>query len=202
MNRPYGAMSADELRARFHHRAVLFERSAELADAIARGVDVLVRSLEGGGSVFACGNGGSATQAAHFVLELVGRFKRERRALRAFSLAENAGTLTAIGNDYEFADVFARQLHGMLRPGDCLVALSTSGESENVVRACRAAREAKGRVLGLTGAKGGRLAAESDVVVMVPENDTPLVQEVHLAVLHLWCETVEEALFPRPTGGR
>ena len=202
MNRPYGAMSASELRARFHHRALLFERSGELADAIARGVDVLVRSLEGGGSVFACGNGGSATQAAHFVLELVGRFKRERRALRAFSLAENAGTLTAISNDYEFADVFARQLHGMLRPGDCLVALSTSGESENVVRACRAAREAKGRVLGLTGAKGGRMAAESDVVIMVPENDTPLVQEVHLAVLHLWCETVEEALFPRPTGGR
>jgi len=195
-------MGEEELRARFHHRAVLLERSAELAETVARAADVLVRSLEGGGSVFACGNGGSATQAAHFVLELVGRFKHERRALRAFSLSENAGTLTAIGNDYEFADVFARQLHGMLRPGDCLVALSTSGESENVVRACRAAREAKGRVLGLTGAKGGRVASESDVVVLVPENDTPLVQEVHLAVLHLWCETVEEALFPRPTGGR
>ncbi|HEU4929554.1 MAG TPA: SIS domain-containing protein [Candidatus Krumholzibacteria bacterium] len=202
MSRPYGTMGEDELRARFHHRAVLFERSGELAEPIARAADVLVRSLEGGGSVFACGNGGSATQAAHFVLELVGRFKRERRALRAFSLAESAGTLTAIGNDYEFADVFARQLHGMLRPGDCLVALSTSGESENVVRACRAAREAKGRVLGLTGATGGRVASECDVVVLVPENDTPLVQEVHLAVLHLWCETVEEALFPRPTGGR
>ena len=147
--------------------------------------------------MFACGNGGSATQAAHFVLELVGRFKRERRALRAFSLAENAGTLTAIGNDYEFADIFARQLQGILRPGDCLVALSTSGESENVVRACQAAKEAKGRVVGLTGAKGGRVAAASDVALRVPESDTPLVQEVHLAVVHLLCEIVEDALFPR-----
>jgi D-sedoheptulose 7-phosphate isomerase len=186
----------EALRERLGQRAGVFERARSLAPPAARAGGVLVRALEGGGSVFACGNGGSATQAAHFVLELVGRFKRERRALRAFSLAENAGTLTAIGNDYEFADVFARQLAGMVRPGDCLVALSTSGESENVVRACVATRGAKGRVIALTGAAGGRVAAESDVAVQVPETDTPLVQEVHLAVLHLWCEMVEDALFP------
>lgn len=197
MNGPYGSMDADQIAARLGERTGVFERARALAPDVARAGEVLVRALEGGGSVFACGNGGSAAQAAHFVLELVGRFKRERRALRAFSLAENAGTLTAIGNDYEFADIFARQLHGILRPGDCLVALSTSGESENVVRACAAAREAKGRVIGLTGAKGGRVAAASDVAIRVPESDTPLVQEVHLAVVHLWCEMVEDALFPR-----
>ena len=95
-----------------------------------------------------------------------------------------------------------RQLTGMVRPGDCLVALSTSGESENVVRACHAAREAKGRVIGLTGVKGGRVAAASDVAIQVPENDTPLVQEVHLTVVHLLCEMVEDALFPRTPGAR
>jgi D-sedoheptulose 7-phosphate isomerase len=197
MSGSYGSMDADQIAARLGARMGVFERARALAPEVARAGDVLVHSLEGGGSVFACGNGGSAAQAAHFVLELVGRFKRERRALRAFSLAENAGTLTAIGNDYEFADIFARQLTGILRPGDCLVALSTSGESENVVRACLAAREAKGRVIGLTGAKGGRVAAESDVAIRVPESDTPLVQEVHLAVVHLLCEMVEDALFPR-----
>ena len=197
MSGPYGSMGADEIQARLGERAAVMERARSLAPDVVRAGEVLVHSLEGGGSVFACGNGGSATQAAHFVLELVGRFKRERRALRAFSLAENAGTLTAIGNDYEFADIFARQLQGILRPGDCLVALSTSGESENVVRACQAAKEAKGRVVGLTGAKGGRVAAASDVALRVPESDTPLVQEVHLAVVHLLCEIVEDALFPR-----
>lgn len=202
MNGPCGSMGHDEIVARLGARAGVFERARELAPAVVRAGDVLVRSLEGGGSVFACGNGGSATQAAHFVLELVGRFKRDRRALRAFSLVENAGTLTAIGNDYEFADIFARQLHGMVRPGDCLVALSTSGESENVVRACRAAREAKGRVIAFTGETGGRAATESDVALQVPETDTPLVQEVHLALLHLLCEMIEDALFPRTSGAR
>lgn len=197
MSGPYGSMGPEEIGARLRERMGVFERAGSLGPQVARAGDVLVRSLEGGGSVFACGNGGSATQSAHFVGELVGRFKRERRALRAFSLVENAGTLTAIGNDYEFADIFARQLQGLLRPGDCLVALSTSGESENVVRACHAAREAKGRVVALTGAKGGRVAGASDVAVQVPEPDTALVQEVHLAVVHLLCEIVEDALFPR-----
>jgi D-sedoheptulose 7-phosphate isomerase len=196
------SIAMDEIRVRLGERTGVFERAQSLAPAVVKAGELLVRSLEGGGTVFACGNGGSATQAAHLVLELVGRFKRERRALRAFSLSENAGTLTAIGNDYEFGDIFARQLTGMLRPGDCLVALSTSGESENVVRACHAAREAKGRVIGLTGVKGGRVAAASDVAIQVPEADTPLVQEVHLTVVHLLCEMVEDALFPRTPGAR
>ncbi len=202
MSGAYGTMGPEQIAARLRERALVFERAGALGESVARAGDLLVRSLEGGGSVFACGNGGSATQAAHFVGELVGRFKRERRALRAFSLAENAGTLTAIGNDYEFADIYARQLQGILRPGDCLVALSTSGESENVVRACRAAREGKGRVVAMTGAKGGRVASDSDVAIQVPEADTPLVQEVHLAVVHLLCEIVEDALFPRTSGTR
>jgi D-sedoheptulose 7-phosphate isomerase len=186
-----------DVAARLRARSPLYERAAALASHVQDAAALLVRSLQGGGAVFACGNGGSATQAAHFVTELVGRFKRERSALRAFSLAENSATLTALGNDYEFADVFARQMRGMVRPGDCVVALTTSGESENVVRGCLAAREARARVIVLTGEAGGRAAAAGDVAIRVPETDTPLVQEVHLAVIHLLCEIVEAEMFPR-----
>jgi D-sedoheptulose 7-phosphate isomerase len=161
---------------------------------------LLVRSFAAGGTVWACGNGGSATQAQHLVAELVGRFKRERSALRAICLSDNTATVTAVANDYEFADVFARQVRGLARAGDCLVALSTSGNSENVVRACRAAREAGAAAVAVTGASGGRVAAECDVAVRVPESDTPRIQEVHLVVIHLLCEIVETAL-AGPTGG-
>lgn len=196
MSNPDGIDVAARLRA----RSALYDGAASIAPDVEAAAALLVHSLEGGGAVLACGNGGSATQAAHLVAELVGRFKRERSALRAFSLAENSATLTALGNDYEFADVFARQLHGLVRPGDCLVALTTSGESENVVRACEAAKEAKGRVIVLTGRGGGRAAAAGDVAIRVPETDTPLIQEVHLAVIHLLCEIVETELFPRTRG--
>jgi len=148
--------------------------------------------------VFACGNGGSATQSTHLVGELVGRFRRERNPYRAYSLNENTATLTAVPNDYEFAEVFARQVRGLGRAGDCLVAISTSGNSQNVVRACRAAREAGVRVISLTGDGGGQVGAHSDVLIAVPDAETPCVQEVHLIVIHLLCGMVEDALAGRP----
>lgn len=189
---------ADDIRSRFRERAELAARAEALAPVVAAAATELIRCLEAGGTVFACGNGGSATQSTHLVGELVGRFRRERDPLRAYSLNENTATLTAVPNDYEFAEVFARQVRGLARAGDCLVAISTSGNSENVVRACRAARATGVRVVSLTGAGGGKVGATSDVVVAVPDAETPRVQEIHLVVIHLLCGIVEDALAGRP----
>jgi D-sedoheptulose 7-phosphate isomerase len=192
--------SEADVRAALAARERLFAEAAAAAPAVLEAARVLVGSLRPGGTVWACGNGGSATQAQHLVAELVGRFRRERGALRAFCLSDNTATVTAVANDYDFADVFARQVRGLSRAGDCLVALSTSGNSENVVRACAAAREVGVPVIALTGAGGGRVAAVSDVVIRVPAPDTPRVQEGHLVVIHLLCEIVEGAL-AEETGG-
>jgi D-sedoheptulose 7-phosphate isomerase len=145
--------------------------------------------------VYSCGNGGSASQSAHLATELVGRFKKERSALRAVSLTDNAALLTALANDYSYDDVFAHQIAGLARPGDVLLALSTSGNSECVVRACRAGREAGAHVIGLTGRGGGRMGEFCDRVIAVDHDDTPLIQEIHLIVIHVLCETVESEIF-------
>lgn len=186
--------AGDDIRAGFSERVRALERAVVLVPRVKEAAALIAGRLREGGTVYACGNGGSASQAAHFVGELVGRFKRERAAFRAVSLAENAATLTAVANDYDFADVFSRQLDGIARRGDCLVALSTSGESENVFRACRAARAGGADVIALTGRDGGRVAAESRVAICVPDTDTPRIQEVHLLVIHLLCEAVENSL--------
>ena len=157
--------------------------------------DGVTGGLKDGGVVFACGNGGSASQAEHFVAELVGRFKRDRKALRAQALSANTSTVTAIANDYGFENVFARQLDGVAKRGDCLVAFSTSGTSPNVVNACRAAHESGMRVFVFTGQSYGPMAASCDVALAVPSTDTAVVQEVHFTALHIICEIVEKALF-------
>jgi D-sedoheptulose 7-phosphate isomerase len=161
--------------------------------------DALTRSLSDGGTVYACGNGGSASQAEHFVAELAGRFKMDRKALAAVALSTNASTVTAVSNDYGFSQLFARQLDGLAKEGDCLVAISTSGSSENVVNACRVGRKAGMKVFGLTGGAAGAISADSDVVLMVPDNDTARIQEIHLIVLHLICQMVETNIFSAPT---
>ncbi|HEX5133165.1 MAG TPA: SIS domain-containing protein [Candidatus Krumholzibacteria bacterium] len=191
----------EDIRAQFHTRARLMDAAEAVAPAVAAAARELIRCLEAGGTVFACGNGGSATQSTHFVAELVGRFKRERNPFRAYSLNENTATLTAVPNDYEFADVFARQVRGLARAGDVLLAISTSGKSINVARACNVAREQGARVIALTGAAGGPVAEAADVAVCVPDGDTPCVQEVHLVVIHLLCGIVEDAMAGDP-GGR
>jgi len=160
--------------------------------------DGVTACLKNGGAVFACGNGGSASQAEHFVAELAGRFKMERKALPAHSLSINSSTLTAVSNDYGFDQVFARQLDGAARKGDCLVAISTSGSSENVIKACDKARQIGMTIYALTGEAG--LSGESDVTLKVPDSDTARIQEIHLVALHLICQMVEENIFsPSPT---
>jgi D-sedoheptulose 7-phosphate isomerase len=150
------------------------------------------RLLEGG-RVLAFGNGGSAADAQHFASELVGRLGRERRALSAIALTTDPSIVTAVGNDLGFQAVFARQVEAHGRPGDLAVAISTSGRSPNVLAGARAARERGLVTVGLTGNGGGGLAAAVDTLIDVPHSDTQRIQEVHVMVLHLLAQIVEDA---------
>ena len=189
-----------DVRQMLRERVDLFMRVAGIAPAVEQAATACIASLRAGGTVWTCGNGGSAAEAQHFAAELVGRYKREREALRAVCLADNVPTLTSVANDYQFADVFARQVRGMAKRGDVLLAFSTSGNSENITRAATAAREVGVVVVGLSGQSGGQLASACEIAILVPDADTPLIQEVHLAVVHVLCDLIEAA-FATP-GGR
>ena len=154
----------------------------------------LVGALRGGNKVLVAGNGGSAAEAQHFATELVGRFKREREALAVLALTADTAVLTAIANDYGYAEIFARQVRAVGQPGDVFIGFSTSGESENVIRASSAARQRGMSVVALTGGTPSRLERHADLVVRVPTSDTPLTQELHVILLHLLCDTVEAEL--------
>lgn len=153
-------------------------------------------ALRGGGKVIFFGNGGSASDASHLAGELLGRFAYDRPALAAVCLSDHTAAMTAVGNDYDYGEVFARQLRGLGRPGDVAVGLTTSGNSENVVRALEAARDCGLVTVALTGADGGKVAAVADVCVRVPTGDTPRVQEACLHLGHTICELVELDLHP------
>jgi D-sedoheptulose 7-phosphate isomerase len=183
-----------DVRALFRERVELFSRAEVLVAPVEAAGRSLVATLGAGGTVWTCGNGGSAAEAQHFAAELVGRFKREREALRVVCLCDNVSTLTSVSNDYQFADVFARSVRGLARRGDALVAFSTSGNSENVMRACVAAQAMGVTVVALTGTGGGRLADACDILVAVPDSDTPRIQEVHLTIVHVLCDMIETAL--------
>ncbi len=180
------------IRSRSRLIELLAEEETETIRAMAA---AMAGCLENGGTVYTCGNGGSASQAEHFSAELVGRYYEDRRSLPVYSLSENGAVLSSLANDYSFDHVFSHQVEGVGKKGDCLLALSTSGNSENVVRACRTAREKGLHVFALTGEGGGRVAPECDLAVMIPDTDTPRIQEMHLLVIHLLCQLVEFALF-------
>jgi D-sedoheptulose 7-phosphate isomerase len=176
-----------ELRARLaRDEAARIVQIAELARAC----------LAGGGKIVLFGNGGSAADAQHVAAELVGRFERERAPLAAIALTVDTSSLTAIGNDYGFEHVFARQLRALGRPGDLAVAISTSGRSPNVLEGARAARALGMKVVGLTGQGGEPLAALSDCAVVVPSRKTARIQEAHITVCHVVCEVLESMLAP------
>jgi D-sedoheptulose 7-phosphate isomerase len=169
-----------------------------LAAPIARGIELMAASLRSGGKILACGNGGSAADAQHFAAELVNRFERERAPLAGLALTTDSSALTSIANDYGFERVFEKQLRALGRKGDVLLAISTSGNSVNVVAAMRAARELGLRIVALTGNGGGRMAAElavEDVHVCVPHKRTMRIQEVHLLALHCLCDGIDSRLF-------
>ncbi|SRR5579875_473595 len=158
---------------------------------VERAVAAIYAALADDKPLLVCGNGGSAADAMHIAGELVGRYKKERRALRAMALAADPAVLTAWSNDYGYDGVFARQVEAFGEPGGVLLALSTSGNSRNVVAAAAAARRKGMTVVALTGAGGGRLAADADILLAAPSTDTPLVQQVHACLYHYLCAEVE-----------
>jgi len=165
-----------------------------IASDVATAVEMISASLSGGGTLFLAGNGGSAADAQHIAAELTGRFLRERRALRALALHGNSSAITAIGNDYGYDQVFARELSAHARPGDVLIAISTSGNSPNILRAVETARDAGMMVIGLTGETGGKMRLLCDVCLCAPSQRTARIQEMHITIGHTICELVEERL--------
>lgn len=149
------------------------------------------------GSVLFCGNGGSAADAQHLAAEFSGRFYYDRPPLNSEALHVNTSYLTAVGNDYSFDEVYARIVRAKGKKGDVLVALSTSGNSENILRAILAAAEAGMTVIGMTGQSGGKMKDKCDTLINVPSADTPRIQEAHITIGHIICELVESDLFPR-----
>jgi len=170
---------------------LLVKTGMEAVDSCAR---LLVSVFDSGNKLLVCGNGGSAADSQHIAAEFVGRFERERRPLPAIALTTDTSALTALANDYDFERVFARQLEALAVKGDCLLAISTSGTSPNVIAAVMAARRVGCKVIGLTGAKGKKMASLCDSVVMVPSERTARIQEAHITIAHYWCEAVDKHL--------
>ncbi|MBM3346239.1 MAG: phosphoheptose isomerase, partial [Betaproteobacteria bacterium] len=198
----HAADAASELKGRVagHFRASA-ETKLKSADAlsgpIAEAIEAMVKCLVGGGKILACGNGGSAADAQHFSGELLNRFERDRPALAAIALTTDTSTLTAIANDYSYDLVFSKQVTALGHPGDVLFAISTSGNSANVLRAVAAAHERDMRVVALTGKGGGEMAralADDDVHICVPHTQTGRIQEVHLLTLHCLCDGIDYML--------
>src|SRR5687767_1729404 len=194
-----GATLATRIAAHFSESASLkVEASRALAGPLARSVEKMVAALSAGGKILACGNGGSAADAQHFAAELVNRFEAERPPLAAVALTTDTSTLTSIANDYDFTQVFEKQVRAIGRKGDVLLAISTSGNSPNVLAAIRAAHDLGVRVIALTGNGGGKLAAmveAPDVHVCVPHPRTVRIQEVHLLAVHCMCDGIDFQLF-------
>ncbi|RPE72558.1 D-sedoheptulose 7-phosphate isomerase [Tibeticola sediminis] len=164
-----------------------------LIPTIAATGSALVATLRQGGKVLLCGNGGSAADAQHIAAELVGRFVRARPGLAAIALTTDTSALTAIANDFGYEQVFARQVQALGRSGDVLVAISTSGNSANVIAAVTQAQTLGMKVVGLLGGDGGALAARVDQALIVPSRETARVQECHILIGHIWCQMVDEA---------
>ena len=175
------------------------QTAAKCAESIAKAADVIAGSFLSSGKVLLCGNGGSAADCQHMAAEFVSRFSKDldRRALPAIALTTDTSFLTGFGNDFGFEGIFGRQVEALGSPGDVLIAISTSGNSPNVIRAVEAARKGSMITIALTG-NGGRLSAIAEVPITVPSTDTQYIQEAHLAVENILCELVEFILFGKP----
>lgn len=174
-----------------------YQAAQVLSKPIAAAVQAVLTCVTNGGKVLACGNGGSAADAQHFAAEFVGRYERERPELAALALTTDSSILTAVANDYDFSQVFAKQVRALGTSGDVLLAISTSGNSANVIRAIEAAQERDMIVIALTGRDGGKIATmlrETDVQICVPHERTARIQEVHLLTLHCLCDGVDGML--------
>lgn len=169
-----------------------------LVEPIEKAVQLLVKALNDNKKSLICGNGGSAADSQHFAAELICRFEKERPSLASIALTTDTSAITAISNDYSFNEVFARQVAGLGQQGDVLIAISTSGNSENIIRAIRTAHEKEMPVIALTGKDGGKIAMllnSNDVEIRVPTNSTARTQEVHILTLHCLCDQIDSILF-------
>ncbi|MEX8498297.1 MAG: phosphoheptose isomerase [Leptothrix ochracea] len=191
-------MLEQRIQQQFFDSADLKYAAAEaMTRPLAQAVHVILEAITNGGKVLACGNGGSAGDAQHFAAEFVGRFERDRPGLAAISLVTDTSILTAIANDYSFEQIFAKQVHALGQPGDILLAISTSGNSPNVLAAMDAAHEKEMTVIALTGKGGGHMGErlfETDIHLCVPHQRTARIQEVHLLTLHCLCDGVDTLL--------
>lgn len=190
------------LQERIHHQftdSITTKQKAVVAMAgpIEAAIHLMVNSLKSDGKIMACGNGGSAADAQHFAAELLNRFEMERPPLAAVALTTDSSTLTSIANDYRYEEVFSKQVLGLGRKGDVLLAISTSGNSPNVIEAIHAAHQRGVHVVALTGKQGGKMAAllkDTDVHLCVPADRTARIQEVHLVVLHCLCDGIDHLI--------
>lgn len=191
----YAEAVTDALRARRDTLdAALDEMTSARGHVVAEVASLLVATVRSGHKVLAAGNGGSAAEAQHFAGELVGRFKRERMAYPMLSLTVDTSIITAIANDYSYHDVFARQIEALGQPGDLFIAISTSGKSENLIRAARAAHQRSISVVAITGDRHSPLGRIADLTIRVPSADTAIAQELHTMIVHVLCDIAEKEL--------
>jgi len=184
----------DKILAIWKEHLQVAEALPSLAASVSSAVDLIYSAMAAGGQLLVAGNGGSAADAQHIAAELTGRFLLERQPLRAMALHGNTSALTAIGNDYGYDHVFARELSAHASPGDVLLGISTSGNSRNILCAIEAARQSKVVVIGLTGESGGQMQSMCDLCLCVPSKSTARIQEMHITIGHAICELLEARL--------
>ena len=178
----------------WQHHIDCFQQLSAMSEVIEQTATRLAQVIAGGGKLLVCGNGGSAADSQHFAAELIGRFEKERASWPAIALTTDTSILTAIGNDYGFSEVFARQVQGLGRKGDALIGISTSGHSENVLRAVAVAKSQGLLTVGLLGKDGGALKAQVDCPVIITNPNTARIQEAHIFILHFWAMCIEQTL--------
>lgn len=182
------------LRIELEEHLKVAQKTLALESVIAKIGEVLIETLKRGNKILICGNGGSAADAQHFSAELTGRYKRERKGLPAIALSTDTSAITAIGNDYGFDRIFARQVEALAKEGDVLFAISTSGNSSNLIYALQEARLRDCVCIGLSGKGGGEMDSYCDLHAIVPSEETPRIQEMHILIIHTLCLLIDEAM--------
>lgn len=185
-------MNDDEILKSFDESISTLEETKKSIGIIKKIVDDITSCFNGGHKIVIFGNGGSAADSQHFAAEFIGRFCAERKSLPAISLTTDSSNLTAIGNDYSFDDVFARQCESLVNDGDIVIGISTSGKSNNVIRALQTAKEKGGKTIGILGNDGGEIKNIVDTAIVIPSKSTPRIQESHRLILHIICDMVEK----------